>query len=238
MSNNSGPSAAQVAQEMWRKTQIQRLKALSPAKYDHYQNIRQKERLFILACVFGIGGMALLILISSEGESLILCMFLVFIAIALIGVFGNAASDEFLERIEGGGNFPIEQAVDAVLKRHRGRGIVVLLSDFLTLGDLHKPLNLLFKSGLEIFALQILSPIELYPEVTGDLRFVDSETGDTLDISSAGELLGIYHEHRDALSEELSLMCRQRAGRFLSINSADSLEDTLFDSLLRKGWVV
>ena len=100
MSNNSGPSAAQVAQEMWRKTQIQRLKALSPAKYDHYQNIRQKERLFILACVFGIGGMALLILISSEGESLILCMFLVFIAIALIGVFGNAASDEFLERIE------------------------------------------------------------------------------------------------------------------------------------------
>ena len=38
---------------------------------------------------------------------------------------------DFLENIEGGGNFPIEEAVDAVLKRHRGRGIIVLLSDFL-----------------------------------------------------------------------------------------------------------
>jgi uncharacterized protein (DUF58 family) len=144
----------------------------------------------------------------------------------------------FLEGIEGGGDFPIEGAVDAVLKRHRGRGIVVLLSDFLTLGDLHRPLNLLFSSGLEIFAIQILSPVELYPEVTGDLRFVDSETGETLDISSAGELLGIYHEHRLALEEELSLSCRQRAGRFLSINSADPLESVLFDLLRRKGWVI
>jgi uncharacterized protein (DUF58 family) len=145
---------------------------------------------------------------------------------------------EFLERIEGGGDFPIEQAVDAVLQRHRGRGIAVLLSDFLTFGDLHKPLNLLFSSGLEIFAMQILSPIELDPEVTGDMRFVDSETGGTLDISSAGELLGIYHEHRALLEEDLALLCRQRAGRFLSLNSQDPIEWVLFDLLRRNGWVV
>jgi uncharacterized protein (DUF58 family) len=145
---------------------------------------------------------------------------------------------DFLENIEAGGDFPIERAIDAVLARHRGRGIAVLLSDFLTLGELQQPLNLLFRSGLEIFALQILSPVELNPEVTGDLRFVDSETGASLDVSSVGELLGIYHEHREALAEELSLMCRQRAGRFLSLNSADPLEVVLFDELRRRGWVV
>lgn len=145
---------------------------------------------------------------------------------------------DFLENIEAGGDFPIERAVNAVLARHRGRGIVVLLSDFLTLGELHQPLNLLFRSGLEIFAMQILSPVELNPEVTGDLRFVDSETGASLDVSSVGELLGIYHEHRQALADELSLMCRQRAGRFLSLNSADPLEAVLFDELRRRGWVI
>ena len=145
---------------------------------------------------------------------------------------------EFIERIDGGGDYPIEKAVDAVLERHRGRGIAVLLSDFLTFGDLHKPLNLLFSSGLEIFAMQILSPIELDPEVTGDMRFVDSETGGTLDISSAGELLGIYHEHRALLEEELALLCRQRAGRFLSLNSQDPIEWVLFDLLRRNGWIV
>lgn len=144
---------------------------------------------------------------------------------------------EFLERLEGGGDFPIEGAVEAVLRHHRGRGIAVLLSDFLTFGDLPRPLNMLFSAGLEIFAVQILSPVELDPEVTGDIRFIDCETGGTLDVSSAGDLLGLYHEHRLALEDELAMLCRQRSGRFLSINSRDPLEWVLFDLLLRQGWV-
>jgi uncharacterized protein (DUF58 family) len=144
---------------------------------------------------------------------------------------------DFLETIPAGGDFPIDQAVDAVLRRHRGRGIVILLSDFLTFGDFQRPLNLLFSAGLEIFAVQILIPTELNPELTGDLRFVDCESGQTLDVSSAGDLLGIYHEHRLALEEELGILCRQRSGRFLSISSQDSLDWVLFDLLRRKGWV-
>lgn len=144
---------------------------------------------------------------------------------------------DFLETIPGGGEFPIEQAVEAVLRRHRGRGIAVVLSDFLTFGDFDRAFNQLFSAGLEIFAVQILAPGELNPEVTGDLRFVDSENGHTLDVSSAGDLLGIYQEHRLALEEELGLACRQRNGRFLSISSRDPLDWVLFDLLRRKGWV-
>jgi uncharacterized protein (DUF58 family) len=144
---------------------------------------------------------------------------------------------EFLENIPPGGNFPVDQAIDAVIRRHRGRGIAILLSDFLSFGDFQKPLNRLYRAGLEIFAVQILGPTELNPELTGDLRFVDSETSQTLDISSAGDILGIYHEHRLALEEELGILCRQRSGRFLSISSRDPLETLLFDVLRRKGWV-
>lgn len=144
---------------------------------------------------------------------------------------------DFLEGIPVGGDFPIDRAIEALLRRHRGRGIVVLLSDFLTFGDFQRPLNLLFSAGLEIFAVQILSPTEIDPEITGDLRFVDCETSETLDISSAGDLLGIYREHRLALEEELGILCRQRNGRFLSVSSRDPLEGILFDLLRRKGWV-
>jgi uncharacterized protein (DUF58 family) len=144
---------------------------------------------------------------------------------------------DFLEKLEPGGDFPIEAAVDAVLTRHRGRGVAVLLSDFLTFGDITRPLNLLFSAGLEIFAVQILSPTEIDPEVTGDLRFVDSETGHTLDISSAGDLVGVYQQHRLALEDELTRHCRSRNGRFLSINSRDALPYLLFDLLRRRGWV-
>lgn len=144
---------------------------------------------------------------------------------------------EFLETIPVGGDFPIDAAIDALLRRHRGRGIVALLSDFLTFGNFEKPLNRLFSAGLEILAVQILGPTEMNPELTGDIRFVDCETGHTLDVSSAGDLLGIYHEHRAALEEELGILCRQRNGRFLSLSSQEPVETVLFDTLRRKGWV-
>lgn len=143
----------------------------------------------------------------------------------------------FCENIEGGGDLPVQSAVEDVLRRHRGKGIIYLLSDFLTLGDLHRPFNLLFSSGLEINAIQILGPSEIDPEITGDVRFVDCESGQTLDVSSAGDLLGLYKEHRENLENELTTLCQQRSGRFLSLSSQDPLDWVLFDVLRRRGWV-
>lgn len=145
---------------------------------------------------------------------------------------------QFLEQIEPGGHIPIENAIETMLRFHRGRGVAVLLSDFLTTGDLTRPLNLLNGSGLEIWGMQILSESEINPDVQGDLRFVDCETGDTLDITNAAELLSIYHEQRLGLEESLNLMCRRRNGRFVSISSGQPLKSVLFDHLCRQGWVI
>lgn len=144
---------------------------------------------------------------------------------------------DFLSSIEVGGNSPIESAVEDVLRSHRGRGVAIVLSDYESFGDLQRPFNMLFSAGLELFGVQILAPSEINPEINGDLRLVDSESGQTLDISSAGDLLGLYHEHRVLLEEHLSMLCRQRSGRFLTINSGDTLEHVVFDLLRRKGWV-
>jgi len=144
---------------------------------------------------------------------------------------------DFLENIETGGDFAVDEAVESVLRQHTGRGIAILLSDFFTFGGMERPLNFLFSAGLEVFGIQILAPAEISPEVTGDLRFVDCENGMTLDISSAGELLGIYQEHRLALEERIESLCRSRNGRFLSISSHDPLPWVLFDLLRRRGWI-
>jgi uncharacterized protein (DUF58 family) len=144
---------------------------------------------------------------------------------------------QLIESLEPGGDAPIEQSIETMLRLHRGRGVVVIVSDFLTIGDLPRSFNLLNSSGLEIFGLQILGPSELEPDLTGDLRFVDCENGATLDVSSARELLAIYHEHRQALTANLEAHCRRRNGRFTQLSSTDELKTILFDSLLRKGWV-
>jgi uncharacterized protein (DUF58 family) len=143
----------------------------------------------------------------------------------------------FIEGIEGGGDSPVELDVESFLSRHTGRGVAVLLSDFLTFGDLRRALNLIFGAGLEIFGVQILGPSEIDPELGGDVRLVDCETVETLDVSSAGQLLGIYQEYRQSFERELEEMCRRRSGRFRSIGSDVSLDWLLFDDFVRTGWL-
>lgn len=53
----------------------------------------------------------------------------------------------FLEGLKASGDSSIESAVEAVLRRHRGRGVAIVLSDFLTFGSLGRPFNLLFMPG-------------------------------------------------------------------------------------------
>lgn len=143
----------------------------------------------------------------------------------------------FLEQIDGGGDSPVELAVEEALKGHHGKGVAVVLSDFLTFGDLKRPFNLLFSAGLQPLGIQILAPGEIAPDITGDVRMVDCEQLETLDVSAAGSLLGIYEEHLLAFQEELDLLCRQRSGRFLSTRSDAGLEPLVFDTLRRKGWI-
>lgn len=144
---------------------------------------------------------------------------------------------EFLENLTPGGSSTIDDAIASTMRIHRGRGVAIILSDFLTGSDVTRSFNLLNSAGLEIFAVQILGPNEIEPEITGDVRLVDCETGRSLDVSSARDLLDLYHEHRLAQQAHLASQCRRRNGRFESVSSAESLEAILFDKLLRRGWV-
>ena len=144
----------------------------------------------------------------------------------------------YLENITGGGNTPVERGIEGFLRQHRGRGVAIVISDFLTDGDLRRAFNLLYNAGLQVFALQILGPSELDPELAGDLRFVDCETTGHLDISAAGDLLNLYHEYRAAHEARIAALCQQRSGRFLSVSSGEPLEHVLFGLMRRQGWIV
>lgn len=143
----------------------------------------------------------------------------------------------FIEPIEAGGNAPLEAGVDLLLKEHRGKGVVVILSDFLTSGDLRRAFNMLFSAGLEIFGLQILAPTEIEPDVASDLRLIDSETGDTLDISSGSDLMQLYQEYREAFERHIESLAQSRSGRVMTVSSGDPVSHLVFDVLRRRGWV-
>ena len=145
---------------------------------------------------------------------------------------------DFLQRFEGGGDGVLEQGIDRLLRIHRGRGAVIVISDFLTGGDVRRAMSSLFSRGLEVYALQIECPTEIDPQVTSDLRLIDSETQQHLDITATGDLMNLYQTYRMSHQRRLEQWCRQRSGRHLAVSSAEPLDRLLFDRLRRKGWVV
>jgi uncharacterized protein (DUF58 family) len=144
---------------------------------------------------------------------------------------------KFIEGIDGRGDAPLDRAVESLLRHHSGRGVCLIVSDFLTFGDLKRSFNLLYSSGLEPFGVQILSPREIDPDLASDLRLVDSETQETLDISTSSDLMNLYQEYRQGLEQELTMLCRRRSGQFLSVSSTTPVESVLFDELRRRGWI-
>ncbi len=144
----------------------------------------------------------------------------------------------FLERLEEADEtIPLEAAIENALQHHAGRGVVILLSDFLSFGTLRRAFNALYSHGLEILALQILGPTEIDPDITSDFRLVDAELEETLDVSVSGDLLRFYQDHRAAYEEEMRALCQSRSGRFLATSTVDPLETVLFDTLRRQGWI-
>ena len=115
--------------------------------------------------------------------------------------------------------------------------MIVLLSDFLTAGDLRRAFNRLHSAGLEILALQLLSAAELRPEVDADLRLVDAETEEFVDVSSAETLLDLYQDHLEGMQDELRQLCAGRGGRFATLDADIPFERLLFDDLRRVGWL-
>ena len=142
-----------------------------------------------------------------------------------------------VEQIVPGGNVTLEEGIASMLMQHHGRGAVILLSDFLTPSDLNSAFNRVFSAGLELFAMQLLGPTEVAPELAGDRRLVDAESETTLDISSGSELHQLYHQYRLGLQRRIDHLCRQRGGRFISINTEQTLDHLLLDVLPRRGWV-
>ena len=143
----------------------------------------------------------------------------------------------FLESAKCGGTLQLHQGIEQIMKRHKGHGMAFVISDFLTAGDISKSFNLLFSGGLAPYALQVLSPAELNPELNGDVRFVDCETNNILDVSAAGQLTDIYLEYLENFKTEIHNACRKRNGLYLSSDSTSSIDDLLFNTLVRKGWL-
>jgi uncharacterized protein (DUF58 family) len=140
---------------------------------------------------------------------------------------------QFLEATEFNGNTNIAKAI----KRRdlKIRGISVVISDFFTLSSIEEAVKYLAYKKQQIVFIQVLSEEEVNPTFRGQVRLIDSETKEEVNITITPKLLKTYRAKLKAQQANLKELTQKYGGVFLQISSADSIEKIVFDSFAKEG---
>jgi uncharacterized protein (DUF58 family) len=114
-----------------------------------------------------------------------------------------------------------------------GRGVVVLLSDLLDPAA-ERVIRELAATRSELIILHVLSPAELDPDLEGDLRLVDAETGEGVDVTADLPTIDAYRQRLAAWKEGLGTLAARRQASYLDLSSETPLNDLIFAELRRR----
>ncbi len=126
-------------------------------------------------------------------------------------------------------------AAAVALARRLTPGLCVLLSDFMTADEWGGALAALRAAGQEVVALQVLSPAEVDPELSGDLRLRDSESGAAVEVSVTPAALQSYRRALELHTARLGALVRAHGGTHLRVLTSSSPAAVLLGDLRRAG---
>jgi uncharacterized protein (DUF58 family) len=131
-----------------------------------------------------------------------------------------------LDALEPAGAGDFNRAMRQVAPTLSGRGVVVVLSDFLDRSGFADGLRFLASRGLDTAAVQILAPEEVEPTVVGDLQLTDAEDGTAAEVTVTADLLDRYRRAVAAFRARLKGDCNR-----LGVSLAQATSDVPFDRI-------
>lgn len=85
--------------------------------------------------------------------------------------------------------------------------------------------------------VQVLSDLDLDPDLEGDLKLVDGEGGKPTEITANSGTLWAYGENLARHNSAYAEAAKRGGGRYALYRSGASLEDFVRHTLKREGWV-
>lgn len=142
-----------------------------------------------------------------------------------------AALVEFLTAVRSVGGTSLNEGLANYAVRSREPGLAVLISDLLDPRGFETGLRALLERRFEVHVVHLLSAEELNPAVSGDLRLVDSESGELRELSVDGEALRGYRERLAQFLERAESFCRSREIGYRRVTTEVPAEEFLLAQL-------
>jgi uncharacterized protein (DUF58 family) len=144
---------------------------------------------------------------------------------------------QYLEQLEPSGSGDLNAACREFAIRHVGKGVVVVISDFLDKRGYQEALRYLLARNMDIYVVHVLSQEEVNPELVGDLRLVDAEDGSTAEITISAPLLKRYKDTLNAFVGGLKEWCTSRGITYIFTTNQYPFDKLILNYLRDRGLV-
>ena len=121
--------------------------------------------------------------------------------------------------------------------KNTGKGIVVMITDLMSKTGYETALKMLVAREMDIYLIHILSPEELKPTLTGDLKLLDCEDQDMREVSVSATLLERYEQTLNGFIEQARSFCNRRSITYVSVRSDHEIDPLLNEYLRARGLV-
>ncbi len=148
---------------------------------------------------------------------------------------------------EAGPRADFNHALSSLARMRVGKGVMVVVSDFLIPDGYEPGLRALAAAGgYDTYCIQVLSPGEVEPDkeqtaggigLAGDVRLQDIETGRSAEVTLTSALIKRYKERLDAYCETLTSYCLSREMAHVLVRSDADLASFVLETLRRRGMV-
>ena len=143
----------------------------------------------------------------------------------------------FLDGVDPTGPSDLTRALKTFSMKCSGKGVVVILSDFMDKGGYEEGLRYLIARNLDVYVIQILSAEEIDPPMTGDLKLTDVEDEDEAEVTISAPLLKKYKETLAAYRGALHNFCTRRGVQYLFTSNQVPFDRLVLGYLRQRGLV-
>src|SRR3954447_14615043 len=144
---------------------------------------------------------------------------------------------DFLNKLQPAGPSDMAKSLRTFSLKSSGKGVVVVLSDFMDKGGYEDALRYLVARQMDVYAIQILSQEEIDPDVTGDVKLVDVEDADSAEVTVNMPLLRRYRENLNAYRAALHEFCTRRGISCLFTSTGVPFDKLVLTYLRQRGLV-